>query len=92
MAVLAEITELLRRWDVWKRIESAPDKIDELEKRLAALEQKLHRAPGEACPRCGALEFRTDKVVPTKGHFSALNRKDRHLKCGARGHTEVHME
>jgi predicted nucleic-acid-binding Zn-ribbon protein len=92
MAVLAEITELLRRWDVWKRVEAAPGRIDALERRLAELESRLQRAPGEACPKCGALEFRTEKLTPTKGHFSALGAQDRHMKCGACGHTEVHME
>ena len=61
MTVLSEVTELLRRWDVWKRVEAAPERIDELERRLVNLESKLKRAPGEACPKCGALEFRNCK-------------------------------
>ena len=28
MAVLSELTELLRRWDVWKRVEEAPERIE----------------------------------------------------------------
>jgi predicted nucleic-acid-binding Zn-ribbon protein len=91
MTVLAEVTELLRRWDVWKRVEEAPARIDALEKRIAELESRLQRAPGAACPKCGALEFRTDKVVPRSDHFGALGAVNRHQKCGACGHTEVHM-
>lgn len=49
MAVISEITELLRRWDVWRRVEAAPDRIDDLERRVAELEVKiaagLHQKP-----------------------------------------------
>lgn len=49
MAVLSELTELLRRWDVWKRVEAAPSRIDALEKRVlnhaySALRDKHARA------------------------------------------------
>jgi predicted nucleic-acid-binding Zn-ribbon protein len=91
MAVLAEITELLRRWDVWKRVEAAPDRVDALEKRIAELETRLLRAPGEACPKCGALEFRTEKTVPHT-QFGDMGAVNRHLKCGACGHSEVRLE
>lgn len=92
MAVLSEILDLLRRWDAWKRIEQAPDRVDALEKRISELEGRLKRAPGQACPRCGALEFRTEKTVPSDGPFGAVGAFDRHLKCGACGHTEVKLE
>jgi predicted nucleic-acid-binding Zn-ribbon protein len=89
---LSDLIALMDRWGIWKEVRTNADKVPELERRLAALEERLQRAPGDACPKCGALEFRTEQVTPTKGHFSALNAKDRHLKCGACGHTEVHME
>ena len=92
MAMLSEITELLRRWDVWKRIEDAPSRIDALEKRIADLEDRLKRAPGEACPKCGALEFRTEKAERSKSQFGRLGAIDRHLKCGGCGHSEMRME
>lgn len=49
MALLSEVTELLRRWDVWREIEECPSQIDELRKRVEALEAALavvlaHRA------------------------------------------------
>ena len=91
MAVLAEITELLRRWDVWKRVEAAPNRIDALEKRISELEARLARAPGVACPKCGALEFRTEGTSPHP-EFGDLGAVDRHLKCEACGYTETKME
>jgi hypothetical protein len=81
MAVLSEITELLKRWDVWKRVEEAPGRIDALEKRIAELEAKLQRAPGEACPRCGALEYRAEKSVPHP-QFGEMGTRVHHMKCG----------
>ncbi len=45
MVTLDNIRSILKSWDVWKRIEAAPSRIDELEMRVAALEAKLKRAP-----------------------------------------------
>jgi hypothetical protein len=58
MAVLDNVVSILRQWDVWKRIEALPDKVATLEEKVAALENRLERAPGEACPKCGALAMR----------------------------------
>ncbi len=58
MAVLSEITELLRRWDVWRRVEEAPNRVDDLELRVAELEKALERCPADGCPYCGARAFR----------------------------------
>jgi hypothetical protein len=68
MAVLAEITELLKRWDVWKRVEESPARIDALEKRIAELEKRLQHAPGEACPSCGALNIAWSERSPLLRH------------------------
>ncbi len=89
MAVLGEVVELLKRWDVWKRVEECPDRVDHLEARLAALEKKLARAPGEACPKCGQLDFRTEKTTPDDT-FGDLG--NRHLKCGECGYSETRLE
>jgi hypothetical protein len=66
MAVLSEITELLKRWDVWRRVEEAPNRIDALEKRVAKLETLLLRSPGEACPKCGTRHFRVEEATPIR--------------------------
>ena len=92
MTVLSEVTELLRRWDVWKRVEAAPERIDQLERRLVNLESKLKRAPGEACPKCGALEFRTARTEPLDGQLGELGMTYRYMECGACKHTERSTE
>ncbi|MGO8865348.1 MAG: hypothetical protein ACLQME_02495 [Alphaproteobacteria bacterium] len=87
MAVLHEIVELLKRWDVWKRVEAAPERIDVLEKRVAELETKLQRAPGEACPHCGALAYRVESA---KRHpqFGSMGARVHHMKCDDCGFTD----
>lgn len=58
MATLDNILTLLDKWPRWKRINEIPEQMDELLQRIAALEERLERAPGEACPYCGALAMR----------------------------------
>lgn len=77
---------------MWKRVEAAPARIDELEKRIADLETRLKRAPGEACPKCGALEFRTVKTEPLAGDLGDLGATYRYMECSACKHTERHTE
>jgi Zn ribbon nucleic-acid-binding protein len=72
---LESLLQLLNKWPKWKRIAGSPDNIDALEKRVAAVENRLRRAPGEGCPRCGALEFRVDWETAVI----------RAMKCGACG-------
>ena len=94
MVVVGDIVELLKRWDRWRRIDETPERVDALEKRIAELEAKLQRAPGEACPKCGALEFRTFRTSPGGGPLGGLGMGivNRELKCGACGHTETRQE
>ena len=65
MAAFDNVLGILRQWSLWQRIEAAPDEIDHLERRVAELERRLERTPGEACPRCGALAMR----LHTKGRM-----------------------
>ena len=89
---LSDLVRLLDRWDVWKQMRANAEKVPELERRIGDLEARLERAPGDACPSCGALEFRTDKAVPAQGTFGKMGMIKRHLKCGACGHTEIRTE
>jgi multidrug resistance efflux pump len=90
-AVTGDILAILDKIPIWKKVQEAPARIDALEKRIAELEAKLARAPGEACPKCGELEFRTVKTAahPQLGVAGAVNR---FLKCGACAHTETRLE
>ena len=91
MSTLDGILGLLNNWPAWKRITEAPERVDALESRVAALEDKLRLAPGEACPKCGALEFRTESEKPHP-LMGALGARIRTLKCGACDHSEERVE
>ena len=82
MALLDNLIAVLERWDVWKELKSNADKIPDLEKRITELEQKLERCPGEACPKCGQLTYRTSEY--RKGF--------RTYTCENCGHSETHDE
>lgn len=77
-SLTGDILDVLKRWDRWRRIDETPERIDALEKRIAELEVKLQRAPGEACPKCGALEFRTESTLPGSGFRGYLLAGDWH--------------
>jgi hypothetical protein len=85
-----DLLALLEKLPSWKDIAAAPGRIDALEQRIAELETKLARRPGETCPSCGELEFRVEKSVPA-GSFKeqAEGRRDRHMHCAACGFRDV---
>jgi hypothetical protein len=87
MAILSEIVELLKSWDVWKRVEAAPDRIDVLEKRVLELESKLQRVPGEACPKCGALTYGVERSEPHP-LLGVVGARAHHMRCGSCGFTD----
>jgi predicted Zn-ribbon and HTH transcriptional regulator len=60
--------------------------ISDLQKRVAELEKRLERAPGEACPHCGALAFRVHDSAP-----AGMGRLRREMKCGECGFEEEHF-
>ena len=94
MVGVGDIVELLKRWDRWRRIDETPERIDALEKHIAELETKLQRAPGLACPSCGAWEFRTESTSAGGGILGGrgLGIVDRKLKCKECGYIETRRE
>jgi hypothetical protein len=92
MATLTNIVELLQRWDFWRRLEATPDRVDALERRIAELELKLKRAPGEACPKCGALEFRVTNSKPAEPPLDMLGARVHILRCGDCGFKDQRMQ
>src|SRR5262245_32659338 len=89
MSTVESILKLLDKWPTWKRIKAAPDQIGALQDRIAALEQILERAPGEACPKCGQLAQRAvgegDRKDPSP--FGIMGIQIRDLKCENCGYT-----
>jgi hypothetical protein len=64
-----------------------------VEKRLAVLEEAGRRptnfAPGEACPSCGALAFRTVSTKPAPSPWDTFGVLDRTKRCGHCEHEET---
>jgi uncharacterized protein with PIN domain len=56
--------------DLGKQLGQMPERMDALEKRLAALEVKLEQAPGERCDGCGelALRLESSRIVGEADH------------------------
>lgn len=65
----------------------APARLDELEKRVAALEARARGGAVDACPLCGG-EMKATKVRdhPTFGRFGM---KEHTLSCAGCSHTET---
>lgn len=61
MSLLDDVLKALDRWQEWKRMREAPGRIDELEKRMAALEKVPPEKSGDTCPYCGKPAFRLFK-------------------------------
>jgi hypothetical protein len=58
MGVIDDVRKWLKEIPLWQQLETIPHRTDELETRITALENKLERAPGDACPKCGARAMR----------------------------------
>lgn len=63
-----DILDVLDRWKDWKRMREAPDKIEALEARIAALEAKPR---GELCPHCDKPTLRPRGHPDIKGNVVA---------------------
>lgn len=82
-----DLLDLLDRIPAWKRLGELPAKLDEANERIAALEKRLERMPGEGCPKCGALAMRLDKPGRLTGPSENLRRLDVWI-CTECGHSE----
>jgi hypothetical protein len=82
LGLLTDILTALDKWDLWKEIKTAPERIAELEKRVANLEQLLGgKAPPDICRHCGERGARYERTVGSAGHQQEL------WKCEKCGHT-----
>ncbi len=60
-----DILAVLEKIPGWKRVIETPDRVDELEKRAAALEEKLgDEWPPDVCRACGKRALRLYNSMP----------------------------
>lgn len=69
--MVKDINELLEKIPIWKKLIATPTRVDELEKRIIALEKKFSGSGGQ-CPYCkqptgNLLEIKPDPVMGDLG-------------------------
>lgn len=89
--MLQDVLAAFDRWGEWKRMREAPARIDELERRLAAIEGKPRPAPGKECKACGEPAARRTGVEPAPAPFGMLGAKNETWTCSACGDVDVVM-
>lgn len=87
MGILEDVMKALERIPAWKRVSALPEEVDELKKRIAALEAKLGPASGEQCPICRAPTLKVISSAPDPDFGFAGVQLDK-MKCDACGHSE----
>jgi len=66
---------------IWEQLKIAPERIAALEKRVADLESKLARCPGEGCPYCGALAMRLETSERSRSLYSKFGAREETWRC-----------
>jgi hypothetical protein len=83
MGILEDIVKTLDRIPGWKRIQELPGEVDELNKRVAALEQKLGKKwPGDVCRHCGEQTLRLDQAWPSADAKGYMKEQWKCQNCG----------
>jgi hypothetical protein len=90
MGMIDDILKALDRIPIWKRLQQVPSEVDELQSRIAVLEEKLGgKWPADVCRYCGerAARLTNHRGPDNKGVFTeiwtcaACSQKDhRHVK------------
>lgn len=93
MGILEDVMKTLERIPAWKRLQSMPDKVTELEARLAQLEERLKTGTGSKCPSCGAMAFKLIRSVPAQEPWGSLGAMEDHFACSQCSYTNtVHRD
>ncbi|MDP3327719.1 hypothetical protein [Parvibaculum sp.] len=86
MSAIDTILRTLEQWPLWKRMTQAPARLDELEKRVAALEARAKGGAVDACPLCGG-EMKVVSVMPHPT-FGTFGIQQHSLACQSCTHSE----
>jgi uncharacterized protein with PIN domain len=75
MGALDDLRKWLKEIPLWQELSKVPDRMAELERRVANLEAQLKPAPPERCDACGELGLRLESariVGPTAHKYTKL--------------------
>lgn len=86
MSTLNELTALLEKIPLWKRITHLPEEVDSLKQRIAELEKRL-AGDGDFCPSCHQRTYKLTHSEPDKIFGDAGVSKRTYL-CSGCGFTE----
>lgn len=93
---IADIKVGLRIWkylgiakETWEQIVATPKQLASLQARLAELETRLQRCPGEGCPHCGKLTFRIEETKLPMNYTYRFGAREHHWLCGECGYKDV---
>ena len=92
MGILEDVLRALERIPAWKRLQSAPQEIEQLKARVAALKQRLAQPAGDSCPKCRAMTFMLQQTVPEPGPFGELGAMQDEYSCSSCGYTLVRKQ
>jgi hypothetical protein len=84
---IRDITDLLDRIPIWKKLKALPDQLEQLQARVAALEARLSDATGDVCPKCRQPRFDLVDSGPDKT-FGDLGVQSRTYRCSSCGFEE----
>ncbi|MDE1714761.1 hypothetical protein PWG14_19905 (plasmid) [Chromobacterium amazonense] len=87
MSVLSELNTLLEKIPLWKRLQSMPQEIDELRKRIEQLESSMQPKGHDSCPKCHQRTFELVRTEPDPV-FRKLGVQRRVYECSSCHHSE----
>jgi uncharacterized protein with PIN domain len=70
MSILEDIRQWIKDTELGRQLGQMPERMAQLEKRVAGLEAKLEPAPGRRCESCGelALRLESSRIVGEANH------------------------
>ena len=88
MFSIKDLNELLDKMPLWKKMKESPERIDALEKRILALENRLS-GTGDICPKCKqpTLELDSSKLIEATIGLMQYN-----YKCSNCGFTKIRTD
>ena len=88
MGILEDVIKALERIPAWKRLQTTPEKIDALDKRLRELEARMQPATGDRCPSCKAMAYKLIKSGPAPEPWGSMGAREDHFGCLQCGYTD----